>query len=962
MRHVLILVGLRVYIGGLWPEPEDIVIIGARVCHFLSRRRLGRPGRVVTAAALAALFAVPATAAVSQASAAAPRAASASCPWVTSRAPVAQRVAQLMAQMSLADEISMVEGHGTGNPYVFYTPAIPALCIPAVGEEDGPAGVADGLTGVTQLPAGVALAATWDPSLADRYGRVIGAEEYGKGASVNLGPTVNIDRDPRWGRSFEALSEDPFLNASLDVPEIAGVQGQDVLSQVKHLAVYNQETYRNTPADNVIIDPRTEHEIYLPSFYAAVKSGDASVMCSYAVINGDFACNNANLETTILRAEWGFGGFVTSDYGALHSTQGALQGTDQEQPFNTYYGAPLQAAVQNGTIPKSVLNTMVQRILTEMFRFGLFSQPRTGTPAATVTTPGHVALATQVAESGTTLLKNAGSVLPLSSAGGSVAVVGPAADAAPTYAGGGSAYVIPSGTVSPLAGIKAAAGSGTKVEYQQGLPADTALPSIPASSLSPAYAPTPFGGSYTGALTAPQTGTYVLAITNPCGCYTSTYLSLDGKKIIDDPSTPPVHTYSAAVQLTAGKTYTLSISGASSQLLWGTPSALAPGIAAAAAAAKSASVAVVVVSDPAESEAMDRLSLSLPSAQDELISAVAAANPRTVVVVNAGAPVAMPWRPAVAGVLDTWYPGQTSGTALASVLFGRTDPGGHLPVTFPASLSQVPASTTAQFPGNGSTVQYSEGVNVGYRWYDARNVTPLFPFGYGLSYTHFSFSQLSVSRQVTDGTQDVRVSAVVTNTGHRAGSEIAQLYLGDPPGTGEPPRQLAGFQRVSLGPGASARVSFVLTPQQESWWDDAAGGWTQTAGQYQVYVGDSSALADLPLRGSFTMSATPGARQVTVSAPSVMRPGQAATVRVTLTAAGTATLPGVRLALQLPQGWRAVPAGPAVSGPVAPGQAVAVRFLVTPPGYAPDATAVVHATATAGGWLREAGANVTVSG
>jgi beta-glucosidase len=180
--------------------------------------------------------------------------------------------------MSLADEISMVEGHGTSNPYVFYTPAIPALCIPAVGLEDGPAGVADGLTGVTELPAGVALAATWDPALAGRYGQVIGAEEYGKGASANLGPTVNIDRDPRWGRSFEALSEDPFLNASLDVPEIAGVQSQDVEAQVKHLAVYNQETYRNTPADNVIIDPRTEHEIYLPSFYAAVKSGDASVI------------------------------------------------------------------------------------------------------------------------------------------------------------------------------------------------------------------------------------------------------------------------------------------------------------------------------------------------------------------------------------------------------------------------------------------------------------------------------------------------------------------------------------------------------------------------------------------------------------------------------------------------------------------------------------------------------------
>jgi len=933
----------------------------ARVWRVLSRK-----SRLLTAGLAVVLLAVPATAAASQASAvnaaSLTSADAASCPWVTSHAPVSQRVAQLMSQMTLADEITMVEGHGTSNPYVFYTPAIPALCIPAVGLEDGPAGVADGLTGVTELPAGVALAATWDPSLAGQYGRVIGAEEYGKGASANLGPTVNIDRDPRWGRSFEALSEDPFLNASLDVPEIAGVQSQDVEAQVKHFADYNQETYRNTPADDVIIDPRTEHEIYLPSFYAAVKSGDASVMCSYAVINGDFACNNAGLETGILRDQWDFPGFMMSDYGALHSTQGAVQGTDQEQPFDTYYGAPLQTAVQNGTIPKSVLNTMVQRVLTEMFRFKLFSQPRTGSTSATVTTPAHVALSTSVAEAGTTLLKNDGSILPLSSSGGSIAVVGPAADTSPTYAGGGSAYVIPSGTTSPLAGIKAAAGSGAGVAYQPGLPADTALPAIPPSALSPAYAPTPFGGSYTGTLTAPETGTYVLAITNPCGCYTSTYLSLDGKQIIDDPSTPPVHTYSVAVPLTAGKTYQLSISGASSQLLWGTPSALAPGIAAAVSAAKSASVAVVVVSDDTESEATDRLSLNLPSAQDELISAVAAANPHTVVVVNAGAPVAMPWLPAVAGVVDTWYPGQTSGTALASVLFGQTDPGGHLPVTFPASLSQVPASTTAQFPGNGSTVQYSEGVDVGYRWYDAKDVTPLFPFGFGLSYTRFAFSHLSVSRSATDGTQDVRVSAVVTNTGHRAGSEVAQLYLADPSGTGEPPRQLAGFQRVSLAPGASARVSFDVTPQAMSWWSDPASGWTQTAGHYQVYVGDSSALTGLPLRGSFSMAATPGARQVTVSAPATVAPGRAAAVRVTLTAAGDATLHGVRLALQLPQGWKAAPAGPAVFGSVAPGQAPSATFMVTPPADAPNATFVVHATATAGDWLREAGVNVTVSG
>jgi beta-glucosidase len=936
---------------------------GARVLSSCRRYRRGRLA-AVTAAALAALLAVPATAATAAASRQATGQAATTCPWVSSRAPVSQRVAQLMSQMSLADEITMVEGHGTTNPYVFYTPAIPALCIPAVGLEDGPAGVADGLTGVTQLPAGVALAASWDPSLAQQYGQVIGAEEYGKGASANLGPTVNIDRDPRWGRSFEALSEDPFLNASLDVPEIDGVQSQDVESQVKHFDAYNQETYRNTPADDVIVDNRALQEIYMPSFYAAVTQANAaSVMCAYSMVNGNFSCNNSYLNNTVLRDQWDFPGFVMSDYGALHSTQGALEGTDQEQPFNTYYGTALQTDVENGTIPKSALNTMVQRVLTVMFQYKLFSQPRTGSTSATVTTPGHVAAATAVAEAGTTLLKDAGSVLPLSSSnGGTIAVIGPAADASPTYAGGGSAYVIPSGTVSPLAGIKAAAGSGTNVSYQQGLPTDTSLPSIPASDLSPAYSPTPFGGSYTGTLTAPETGTYVLAITNPCGCYTSTYLSLDGKQIIDNPSTPPVQTYSVAVQLTGGQTYTLSISGDSSQLLWGTPSALKPGIDAAVAAAKSASTAVVVVSDDTESEATDRPSLNLPSAQDELVSAVAAANPHTIVVINAGAPVAMPWLSSVAGVVDAWYPGQTSGTSLASVLFGQTDPGGHLPVTFPASLSQVPASTTAQFPGNGSTVQYSEGVDVGYRWYDAKDITPLFPFGFGLSYTQFAFSGLSVSRSVTDGTQDVRVSAVVTNTGHRAGSEVAQLYLGDPSSTGEPPRELAGFQRVSLAPGASARVSFVVTPQQESWWDDSANGWTQTAGQYQVYVGDSSALAGLPLRGSFTLASTAGARQVTVSAPSTMQAGKSSVVRVTLSAAGDATLKHVRLALQLPQGWKAVPAGPTQFANVGPGQAPSATFLVTPPSYAPNASAVVHATATMGDLQREAGVSVTVSG
>ncbi len=941
--------------------------------NFLTHRPI-RAAVVLVAAAGAALLAVPAGAATSSpAEAAHPArgAAAASCPWVSSRAPIAQRVAQVMAQMTIPNEITMVEGQGTTNPYVFYMAGIPSLCIPSLGEEDGPNGVADGLTGVTELPAGVALAATFDPSLASQYGQVVGNEEVGKGAAVNLGPTINIDRDPRWGRSFETYTEDPYLNGSLAVSEIDGLQSTGEMDQVKHYAVYNQETYRNTAQDDVIIDSRTLQEIYLPAFQAAVQQSQAaSVMCSYAVINGDFACNNKFLETTMLRDAWNFPGFVTSDYGALHNVDGAVDGTDQEQPFSDYFGATLQTAVENGSIPRSVLNTMVQRILTEMFRFNLIAKPLTGTTSTPVTTPAHQAVGTDVAETGTTLLKNSGSVLPLASGGSGVAVIGPAASAQVTYGGGGSAAVLPSATVSPLQGIQAAAGSGTPVSYTQGLPTDTSLPAIPAANLSPAYAPTPFGGTYTGTLTAPETGTYVLAITNDCGCYTPTYLTLNGKQILDNPSTPPVHTYSVAVNLTAGQTYTLAISGSSSALTWGTPSALAPGISAAAAAAKSAKTAVVVVSDDTESEATDRLSLNLPSAQDELIAAVAAANPHTVVVINAGAPVAMPWLSQVAGVVDAWYPGQSSGTALASVLFGRTDPSGHLPVTFPKDLSQVPASTTAQFPGNGTTVQYSEGLDVGYRWYNAKDIQPLFPFGYGLSYTSFRYSGLRVT-PVATGTQDVQVTATVTNTGDRSGTDVAQLYVTDPASAGEPPRQLKGFDRVNLRPGQSERVRFTLTPSDLSWFDPSApgasatgGGWSQSAGAYQVYVGDSSARANLPLQGGFLVTATPGARQVSVSAPSTVTAGKPFTVKATLTAAGTQTLYGVRLSLQLPQGWTARPSsGSAVFGVVRPGQAPSATFTVTPPSYAPSTSQVVHATADLGGSdSREAGVSVTVGG
>ncbi len=886
------------------------------------------------------------------------------CPWLNQSLSVGQRVQLLLSQMTLTDKINMVTGAGFSSPYVFYISAIPSLCIPAIGEEDGPVGVGDGLTGVTQMPAAVSLAATFDPSLATQYGQVVGAEERGKGAMVDLGPTVNIDRDPRWGRSFEAFTEDPYLNAAITVPVIDGVQSQGEMAQVKHFAVYNQETNRNTSADNAIVSTRALHEIYLPAFWAATQEAKASsVMCAYSTVNGQAACQNQYLLRTTLDQRWAFPGFVTADYQATHSTvQSADAGLDQEMPAPQYYGPGLQAAVQSGQVSMATLDEMVTRILTEMFRFNEFNNPPTGSTSTMVTSAAHQAVSTAVAEAGTVLLKNGGT-LPLSATGGgTVAVIGPAASPAPADTGGGSAYVTSPSNVTPLQGIQAAAGPGTSVQYVQGLPTDTSLLPIPSSDLTPAYPGTNYGQTYTGTLTAPETGTYVLAFKNP-GSYTATNLYLDGKEILANPGTPPVSTYSVGLDLRAGQTYTLALSGGgpSANLSWAMPSDLTLGINQAVAAAKSAATAVVVVSDDTESEAADRASLNLPSAQNELISAVAAANPHTVVVIDAGAPVVMPWLNQVASVVDAWYPGESNGTALAAVLFGQVDPSGHLPVTFPTDLSQVPASSPAAFPGTGGQVQYSEGINVGYRYYDANNETPLFPFGYGLSYTSFRFSGLSITPGLVqndssdpgstscecNGQSDklVTVSATVTNTGQQAGSDVAQLYLAEPTAAGEPPRQLKGFQKVTLQPGQSTTVHFKLSGHDLSYWIDTANGWVVPDGPFGVYVGDSSSLTNLSLRGGFTVIRSLGARYATIQAPATIAPGSTATVSAILANDGDFAMPQTAFTLDAPSGWTVTPASSAPSE-VDPHQTVTVRFRVTVPPNAPAGTSTLDGRIT----------------
>jgi len=838
-----------------------------------------------TAVATAAIVACSALALIGASVTAAPRAAaSTACPWVGSRAPVATRVSELLAAMTLDDKLAMVDGTGytSGTAgYVGSVAANPRLCIPALNLEDGPQGVADGVPGVTQLPAPVALAAAFDPSLARAYGSVVGSEERGKGADVNLGPTVNIVRDPRWGRAFESYGEDPYLSGQTAVGFIDGVQAQGVMSQVKHFAVYNQETNRNTPADDAVVSQRAIREIYLPQFQAAVsQAGAASVMCSYSTINGVPACQNSDL-LAILDDQWGFSGFVTSDWGATQSTvPSALAGLDLNMPggalFGTdYYGAPLKAAVQGGQVPVSALNDMVSRILTEMFRFGLFDRAPSGSLSATVTTPAHAQTGRDVEQDGSVLLKNAGQALPISAGRKtSIAVIGSDAGGYALTSGGGSAGVIAPYVVTPDQGIAArAARAGASVSYAQGdIPATGALATLPASAfpggLTATYydnatlagppaatgtvsnldlswagkAPAPgvsasgWSARITGTIQAPAAGQYALSMSltgtasvlvNGQPVFASqTGFGSVARATLTLPAGP------AAIEVDYADTIPFGTDGLT--LGWQPPADL---LAQAVAAARKATVAVVFASNY-ETEGADLATIDLPASENQLIAAVAAANPDTIVVLNTGSAVTMPWLPAVRGVIEAWYPGQDDGDEIAAVLFGDVDPSGKLPVTFPQSLAQVPAATPAQWPGTGGTVQYSEGIDVGYRWYAARHVTPLFPFGYGLSYTSFAFSHLAV-RPDRGG---YRVSAEVTNTGRRAGSDVAQLYVGDPASTGEPPEQLKGFQRVTLRPGQRARVTFTLDRAALAWWN---GQWTVTPGSYALMVGDSS--ASLPL-------------------------------------------------------------------------------------------------------------------
>jgi beta-glucosidase len=804
-----------------------------------------------------------------------------------------KRADELIAQMSLDEKLQMV--HGTGVPgygekkgyvagYCGRVAGIPRLGIPELRLADGPEGVANGSMDVTAFQSPLGMAASWDVALIRRMGEVIGNEHAGKGHNVVLAPMLNILRVPQFGRAFETFSEDPLLTAKIADAEIIGIQSQGVMATAKHLAANNQEHDR--AFTDAVVGERALQEIYLPAFESTVKdAGVVAVMGAYNKVNGTYACENPSLMSGILKGEWGFPGFVMSDWAATHDAEkSANAGLDMEMPFGptpdypVVFGEPLKTAIDSGRVPMARLDDMVRRVLVAMIRVGLLDHPLTGGQDKPVSTAEHRELSRQTSAQGIVLLKNDRNILPLDTKK-KLAVIGAAADKGAVYTGVGSAKVIPSHTVTPLQGIQARVGDSMRVTYATGTEGIAALPDLPEDALttedgsskgltatyftSPDFSGTPvmtrvesqigfdrtpleqlsgvWSARWTGKLTPTVTGLHRFSLNS----YGIAKVFINDRLVLDAygrDRSPIIH---GLVDLTAGTPATIRIEYVAQviprriptlQVGWTQPKGL---LEQAVDAAKSADAAVVFVNDQ-RVEGGDQATLSLPGDQDRLIEAVAKANPATVVVLNTGGPVLMPWLDNVAGVIEAWYPGQESGSAIASVLFGDVNPSGRLPITFPRSDEQTPVSDPQRWPGKNQIARYDEALEVGYRWYDAHGETPLFPFGFGLSYTKFDYGELKVSHRKSNGDDTVDLAVDVTNSGTKAGAEVVQLYLGDPPAAGEPPRQLKAFQKIDLRPNERATVTFTLGKRDLSTWDESQHRWVTPSGTYQIMVGSSS--------------------------------------------------------------------------------------------------------------------------
>lgn len=852
------------------------------------------------------------------------------------------RIQKLLQGMTLEEKVNLVRG-GVEPPAQYqgqagYLPGVPRLGVPSLRFADGPPGL------LTRVPAQgetatMGVAATWSRAAAEANGVVIGREARSLGIDVVLQPFINIDRDITFARGYNTFGEDPFLTGAMGAAEIRGAQSQDVMAQAKHYVGYDTDGF------NVAIDDQTLHEVYVAPFAEAVKAGVSSIMCSYNRINGSFACGNTDTLQTILKDELGFRGFVTSDWGAVHSALFLNHGLDMEMPgivpsdspfagmMRTYFAtapdpskAPtepnlaalagmlggsipeeprsggmdlsafprdddkttLRGALADKSITEATITAAAHRVLYEMARFGYLD----GKQKHDIT-PQDVELNAKViegtAEQAAVLLKNEGGLLPLKKADlAGLAMIGPTAgqvDAIGTF--GERSPGSPERQVSPADALRKLA-PGAKVIFaveddmtgspvppsalsHEGKPGleraagslTTADETLDFTTLNKSALPADTAAKWTGDLTVPAAGNYWIYLQVLGG---RGVLTIDGKEVgrtgatkgtvhgdiqhasQDNvlPTTDQLDNVRRALELTAGK-HTLRVdldsdgSGAPAQvrLSWMTPEARQQRHDEAIAAARAAHTAVVFL------WTRGKPAFGLPGDQDRLVEEIAAANPNTVVVLNTSQPVAMPWLPKVKAVVEMWWPGDEGGWATAKTLLGTSNPGGHLPMTWARSLDQYPATDPA-YPersakGVAGKTTFSEGVLVGYRWFEAKNITPLFPFGYGLSYTRFAYADLKVQSAADGG---ATVSIRVKNTGSIAGDTVPQMYLDapadQPTGVQFAPRTLVGFDRVSLQAGEEKILTLRIAPRCFQYWSIKTKQWTTPQGKRTIHVGQSS--------------------------------------------------------------------------------------------------------------------------
>jgi beta-glucosidase len=844
------------------------------------------------------------------------------------------RVDALIGQMTLDEKLTLLSGApeppATNQYQAGFLPGIPRLGIPSLRLSDGPPGTItrEPSVGMTQTNG---VAATFSRADARRNGIVIGRDARALGIDVTLQPFINMLRDPTWNRAFNVFGEDPLLAGITGAEEIRGIQSQGVMAQAKHYIAYDEPSGSPFAANNVVVDERTLHEIYLAPFADAVDAGVASIMCSYNRLNGPYACDNNHTLTDLLRGELGFRGFVTSDWGATHATDFINAGLDMEMPGEGTFGNALpayltkprlKAAIADGTVPLSRIDEAVGRILSQYDRFGLLS----GASKHEIT-PEPVAADERVvqrtAEHAAVLLKNDHHALPLRRRDlRALALIGPGAGQTMATNGAGekAGGLVEFQQIGAFDVLRERFADDPRVHLTYAVADDMTGTPVPASALShdgrpgllrtdPATGETtedarldftraggnalPAGSAFTwsGSLTVPSSGSYRLYVQSLGAAAT---LTVDGTPVATTgsglpaifgvaragtvkptdigplPTTDGLANARATVDLTAGAhTITIEempdVSGDPVQvrLNWVTPEQQRVDHDAAVAAARGARTAVVFAWSGGSLDA------TLPEGQDQLIDDIAAANPNTVVVLNTNLPVAMPWLQSVKSVLEMWFPGDTGGVAAANVLLGDANPAGRLPFTWPATLDQGVANQPDRQPertglgvhadgtpctttGGDCTTTYSEGIFIGYRWFDQQGLNPLYPFGHGRSYSSFAYSRLRVT-PARDGGLDVRFR--VRNTGRAAGDEVPQVYLGAPE---HPPadvdfavRALAAYGRVRVAPGSSRTVRLHIPARQIEYW--SSSGWTRVTGPRPVYVGTSS--RDIRLTGNVNVPA-----------------------------------------------------------------------------------------------------------